>query len=219
MARRTGVGVLLLAAVLGACAAADDPGAGSSTTIPTVTGGRVVVAVGDLICSEKQEAAADGSPAQCQSEATAALAKSLSPDAVLFLGDIQYERGTTEEFAAGYANSSWAQMKAITHPAVGNHEYSTTGAAPYFATFAGAAGPSRRGWYSLDVGDWHVIALNSNCRPAGGCEVGSPQETWLRDDLAASSRQVHARLLASPAVDLGTAQVRRVNGAVVGRPR
>jgi hypothetical protein len=74
---------------------------------------------------------------------------------------------------------------------VGNHEYLTPGAAGYFDYFNGAgnahgpAGERARGYYSFDVGSWHLIALNSVCDEVGGCHAGSPQERWLRADLAA----------------------------------
>jgi hypothetical protein len=67
----------------------------------------------------------------------------------------------------------------------GNHEYLTDQAAGYFAYFGGRAGPKGKGWYSFDLGSWHLIALNSNCWHVGGCQPGSEQERWLRADLAA----------------------------------
>ena len=73
------------------------------------------------------------------------------------------------------------------HPSVGNHEYHTPGAAGYFDYFGTAAGPRDKGYYSFDIGAWHLVALNSNCTEIGGCEEGSVQEQWLRADLAASS--------------------------------
>ena len=76
-------------------------------------------------------------------------------------------------------------MKPITHPAPGNHEYGTSGAAGYFSYFGAAAGPAGLGYYSYDIGTWHLISLNSNCGSVGGCNPGSPQETWLKADLAA----------------------------------
>jgi len=197
VARRNLAGLLALvlaASLLTACR--DENGKltvrvpGTKTTptgAPSPVRGEVVVVAGDLVCSAEQETAAAGSRAQCQSEATAALAKSVSPDAVLFPGDIQYDRGTKAEYAQVWAKSSWARFKSITYAAVGNHEYSTTDAAPYFATFGARAGPRDRGYYSADIGTWHVIALNSNCQPAGGCVPGSPQERWLRADLAAAA--------------------------------
>jgi uncharacterized repeat protein (TIGR01451 family) len=76
-------------------------------------------------------------------------------------------------------------VKPLIHPAVGNHEYLTAGAAGYFQYFGAAAGDPTQGYYSFDIGSWHLIALNSNCSKVGGCGPGSPQETWLRRDLEA----------------------------------
>ena len=70
---------------------------------------------------------------------------------------------------------------------VGNHEYNTSGAAPYFAYWGAAAGDPTKGYYSYDIGGWHAVVLNSNCSKVGGCGAGSAQEKWLKADLAASS--------------------------------
>ena len=90
---------------------------------------------------------------------------------------------------------SWGRVKPITQPSVGNHEYltsggtgcdaSNSGAAGYWDYFGSAAGTRGQGWYSFDIGGWHLIALNSNCGDAGGCGSTSPQGQWLRADLAA----------------------------------
>jgi acid phosphatase type 7 len=82
---------------------------------------------------------------------------------------------------------TWGQFKSITFPVVGNHEYLTAAAAGYFQYFGSAAGKSNQGYYSFDIGAWHLIALNAECSNVGGCQVGSPQETWLKADLAAHS--------------------------------
>jgi 3',5'-cyclic AMP phosphodiesterase CpdA len=68
---------------------------------------------------------------------------------------------------------------------VGNHEYNTPGAAGYYRYFGAAAGRPTEGWYSYELGAWHVVVLNSNCASVGGCNAGSTQERWLRADLAA----------------------------------
>ena len=70
-------------------------------------------------------------------------------------------------------------------PSAGNHEYYTAGASGYFEYFGEAAGDPQKGYYSYDLGSWHVVVLNSNCAEIGGCGAGSPQERWLREDLAA----------------------------------
>ncbi|MBK6870064.1 MAG: metallophosphoesterase [Kineosporiaceae bacterium] len=138
---------------------------------------RVVVAA-DLACPSPTP-----QPDDCQQAATSQVALGLSPEAVVLPGDLQYDRGTREEFVRAFA-PSWGRLTAITHPAAGNHEYDSPGAAPYFDYFGEAAGPPGRGWYSRDLGSWHVIALNSNCAEVGGCGEGSPQLAWLRADLA-----------------------------------
>src|SRR5581483_6223433 len=80
---------------------------------------------------------------------------------------------------------TWGRFKARTRPAVGNHEYVTPGAAGYFAYFGAAAGDPATGYYSYDLGAWHVIVLNGNCGEVGGCGAGSAQQQWLAADLAA----------------------------------
>jgi hypothetical protein len=129
---------------------------------------------------------AAGDIADCDSdgdEATAALLDGL-PGTVATLGDTVYEAGSASEFAQCY-DPSWGRHKSRTRPAVGNHEYLTAEAAGYFGYFGAAAGDPTKGYYSYDLGSWHIVVLNSNCSKVGGCDQGSPQEQWLRQDLAA----------------------------------
>jgi acid phosphatase type 7 len=129
---------------------------------------------------------AAGDIADCDSdgdEATAKLLDGLS-GTVAALGDTVYESGTPQQFADCY-DPTWGRHKRRTRPAVGNHEYLTSGAAGYFGYFGAAAGDPAKGYYSYDLGSWHIVVLNSNCTPVGGCGAGSPQETWLRQDLDA----------------------------------
>ena len=107
---------------------------------------------------------------------------------MLVLGDTQYEDGTAAGFVASY-DPTWGRVKSITAPVVGNHEYNTPAAKGYFRYFGEAAGDPTKGYYSFDLGGWHLIALNSNCAQVGGCEAGSPQERWLRRDLADSASE------------------------------
>jgi hypothetical protein len=135
----------------------------------------VIMAAGDIACRPGEQR----NPAFCQMQATADLVKAARPDAVLALGDEQYENGTLGEFRAVY-DKTWGAFKGITRPVPGNHEYATPGASGYFDYFGQAAGPRGQGWYSFDLGAWHVIALNSNCGKVGGCDEGSPQYAWLQ---------------------------------------
>jgi hypothetical protein len=75
-------------------------------------------------------------------------------------------------------------VKSISHPVPGNHEYRSAGATGYYNYFGAAAGDPGQGWYSFDIGNWHLIALNSECDIVG-CSAGSAQEQWLKADLAA----------------------------------
>ena len=103
---------------------------------------------------------------------------------VIAVGDLAYDSGSTAEFAA-YYHPSWGRHKARTRPALGNHEYETAGARGYFSYWGTTAGAPDKGYYSYDHGAWHVVVINSNCWQVGGCDPGSPQEQWLRADLAA----------------------------------
>lgn len=129
---------------------------------------------------------AAGDIAQCgkpYAAATAALLRDL-PGTVATLGDNAYDAGSRQEFATCYG-PTWGAEKARTKPAAGNHEYNTRGARGYFGYFGSAAGNQRAGYYSYDLGAWHIVVLNSNCKEAGGCGADSPQGRWLRQDLAA----------------------------------
>src|SRR5207248_5615824 len=114
-------------------------------------------------------------------KATSDLVIALKPDAVLALGDNQYEDGRLEKYRASY-DPTWGRVKAITYPTPGNHEYHVANAMDYFTYFGNRAGDPGRGYYSFDLGEWHVISLNSNCSHTGGCGAGSTQERWLKKD-------------------------------------
>src|SRR5215208_6238040 len=132
-----------------------------------------------------------GDIASCRStgdEATAGLLAGLLAGidgTVATFGDNAYPRGTDADFARCY-DPTWGQFKALTKPSPGNHE--AAGSSGYFDYFGAAAGEPGKGYYSYDLGSWHVISLNSNCSSVvGGCASGSPQEQWLKADLAAHS--------------------------------
>ena len=113
-------------------------------------------------------------------EATAALIEGV-PATIAALGDLAYPSGTAEDFANCYV-PSWGVFRDHTRPAAGNHDFATPWAAPYFAYWGTLAGLAGAGYYSYELGSWHIVVLNSNCRFVP-CRPGSPQETWLRTDL------------------------------------
>lgn len=131
-----------------------------------------------------------GDIADCKSNRDEDTAKLLDniPGTVYALGDNTYEKGTLTEFNNCYG-PTWGRHKARTYPAVGNHEYDTAGGVGYYTYFGAAASPldnnctsNCKGYYSFNLGAWHIIVLNSEITTS----VGSEQEKWLRADLAAN---------------------------------
>jgi hypothetical protein len=125
-----------------------------------------------------------GDIASCDSSADRRTAKLLGKmrGTVFTLGDNAYPHGTRAQFENCYGRT-WGKYKKRTRPAVGNHEYDTPGAKPYFGYFGRRAGKPSKGYYAYDRGSWHIVALNSNCEEVGGCGARSPQRRWLRRNL------------------------------------
>ncbi len=149
----------------------------------------VIAAAGDIACdpNDPRYNSGDGTPTACRQRATSDLLVGAGYDAVLLLGDIQYVDGALAKFQTSF-HPTWGRLGSLLRPAPGNHEYLTPGAAGYYDYFGPAAGDRSRGYYSYELGTWHLIALNSNCAAIGGCGAGSPQLQWLAADLAAHPR-------------------------------
>jgi acid phosphatase type 7 len=164
-------GALLAAAlILGGCAGAGpyQPAAASAVTVYTA---------GDIADCRT------ALPAASEAAKTAALVKAgLEQDSnakVISLGDHTYPVGLPLEFSSCY-EPTWGQFKSKTYPSPGNHEYYTAGAPGYYGYFGAAAGQAQRGYYSVELGKWHVVSLNSNLQ---GAELQA-QLDWLKADLA-----------------------------------
>ncbi len=188
--------VTMLALVIG-CAV----GVGSADAADPVSGDPIIVAAGDIACSphDPHFNAGAGTATACRQRATSDIFVGDSTvDRVLALGDLQYDCARYDDFLGSYA-PSWGRAKTITRPALGNHEYNTGtdpfgfacpgGGNGYFQYFAdspsvnvGAPG----GYYSWDIGSWHMVVLNSNCKFVS-CKATGAQVTWLTSDLAASN--------------------------------
>ncbi len=182
----------LLTLVLVAAAALAGPGGASAAPAP------VVAAVGDVACSPSEKQTAS----RCRQSAVAdAIAKS-DPDSVWLLGDLQYASGALADFQNSF-DESFGRFRPIWRPVVGNHEYVTPGASGYFDYFGKAAGARSRGYYSFDVGKWHVVALNSNCALVA-CDSRSAQARWLRTDLRKHRRLCTAAMWHHPLYSSGS---------------
>jgi acid phosphatase type 7 len=135
----------------------------------------VVIAAGDI--------------ASCDLEGdalTAALINNMD-GTVLALGDLAYPAGSDATYRDCYG-PTWGAFLDRTHPVVGNHDLQADGGDAYWRYFGDRAGTLGEGWYSFDIGDWHVVVLNSNCELIA-CGPGSPQNDWLTADLAASDAE------------------------------
>lgn len=148
---------------------------------------KLVAAAGDIVCDPAASSYAGANPNACQHRATDDLLA--GADAVLPLGDLQYEDGTLDKFNLAY-DPTWGQHAASTYPAIGNHEYNDPagGAAGYFGYWSSKGRPTGAGgYYSFDLGSWHLIALNSACGQVP-CREGSPQNDFLELDLASTTQ-------------------------------
>lgn len=162
-------------------------GVSSARAATASPGDPVIAAAGDIACSPSDPNFNNrrGTATACRMMATSDLLVGHGYAGVLALGDDQYNGGSYSDFLASY-DPTWGRVKSITRSVAGNHEYGSAGAGGYFRYFGAASGTPGEGWYSYDIGSWHIIALNSNCTAArGGCGTGSPQEQWLSADLAA----------------------------------
>jgi acid phosphatase type 7 len=193
--------VVIVATIANLTAAGCGP---EKTPPPEIEGRPVVVAAGDI--------------ADCTTEGDQATARLVGAvdGTVLTLGDNAYPDASAQDFAECY-DPSWGRFKERTRPAPGNSEYDTAGASAYFDYFGEAAGDPDKGYYSYDLGSWHIVALNSNCGVEDiRCGPGSPQGHWLEEDLAANDEKActlayfHHPLFASGSYRPGIQRVQRL---------
>ena len=163
----------------------------------------VIAAAGDIACdpADPDFTSGAGTATRCRQKDTSDLLVGAGLAAVLPLGDNQNQCGSLTSFRQVYSQT-WGRVLGISHPVPGNREYQTTtvsfgtdctpaniNASGYFSYFGSLAGDPVKGYYSYDVGSWHLIALNSNCANVGGCSAAQPQGVWLQSDLDAHPNQ------------------------------
>jgi hypothetical protein len=157
---------------------------------PTPTADPVIAAAGDIACDPADPGynGGRGTADRCQQKATSDLLVGTGLSGILTLGDEQYDDATLSKYQTVF-DVTWGRANKLSRPSIGNHEYLTPGAKGYFdyhngiGNDSGPAGDRDKGYYSFNLGSWHMIALNTNCTKVS-CAAGSAQETWLRDDLA-----------------------------------
>ena len=167
------------------------------------TAAPLLAAAGDIACDPRDSHfnGGRGIGARCRQKATSRLLR--GADRVVPLGDAQNRHGSFRNFRRSY-DRSWGRFLRITRPVIGNHEYGpperpNIGARGYWRYFGERrAGRRGKGWYSFDLGAWHVVGLNSLCRSSRkprlmqrkvGCAEGSKQQRWLERDLAQNQDQ------------------------------
>jgi concanavalin A-like lectin/glucanase superfamily protein/calcineurin-like phosphoesterase family protein len=171
-----------------------DKGAVTPSPTPSPTPGPdpVIAAAGDIACDPGDSGynGGNGTSGRCQQRATSNLIVNTGLTGIVTLGDEQYDEASLTKFQQVYAGT-WGRANSLNHPGIGNHEYLTPAAAGYFDYFNGVgnqngvAGPRDKGYYSFNLGTWHIVELNSNCSKVA-CSSGSSQDQWLRADLAAN---------------------------------
>jgi calcineurin-like phosphoesterase family protein len=172
----------------------------ASATTTSAPGDIILSAVGDMECTTTD----------CGGVHTADEVAQINPAAFLALGDLVFNSAYTN--FVSYYDPVWGAFKAITDPAIGNHEGDGTGYYNYFNGVGiqdGPAGTRGKGWYSFDIGTWHFVALNTNCVSDSlrvDCQPGSEEIAWLDADLAASSAQCTIAFMHHPYYSTGTRQ-------------
>jgi hypothetical protein len=191
---------LVLGAVLasGMAAAATSPS--SSAQGGSTASSPVIAAVGDMECSHGHQESPNRVPrwGKCEGDRVSQLLVDGNYDAFLAVGDLQYLHGAYPAFQR-YYDRSFGRVKDITYPVPGNHEGYTKGFKGYFKYFGRKKAHAPGGYYSFDLGSWHIIGLNMQlCKnrtwdtksrwqhhlKLGRCHPSDPQYQWLKHDLA-----------------------------------
>jgi len=181
------VTAILLATVLGACREAESP-AGPEPPRGAVTGGTLSSDVTPEVFSGAGNIGDCGSTSD---EATGNLLDGLA-GTVFTLGDNAFPHGAATDYANCY-DPAWGRHKARTWATLGNHDYDSGNAAAAFSYWGSRVGTNGTGYYSVNIGSWHVIVLNDAGKYTATNVYspwanGSPQEQWLRADLAANTQ-------------------------------
>jgi PKD repeat protein len=198
VAARLLVSALGAALLLTTCREDHGPASSTELKLPTLAsvappGSVTFVGAGDIsLCSHHNDTS------------TAKLLDTI-PGTVFVTGDNVGSPGDSTTYANCY-NPTWGRQKARTYPAPGDVEYAVTGAPGYFGYFGAAAGDPTKGYYSYNLGSWHVIVLNS--QNSAALAAGSPQEQWLKADLAANPSQCTLAYWHLPLFYSGTSTVR-----------
>ena len=171
--------LVLGVALIAACARRDPAGESAESTARRSADSLALAMQADTVPT----LVGAGDIADCGSDGAARTAAMLDSihGTIFIAGDVAYVTKENPHPFVTCFNPAWGRHRARIRPSVGNHEYSAEGPAAYFDYFGAQAGPRPGGYYSYDLGTWHVIALNTNI----AADAGSAQQAWLRSDLDA----------------------------------
>lgn len=189
--------VLSCALLWGGCSATPPPRELPAAQPPSLETPLLEPGEGDVVL------AAAGDIADCESmggayiataKATATLLRKSPEATVITPGDLAYQNGTQQEFAECYhGKTEWGKLKERTRPAPGNHDYGIYGGSnnldAYFKYFGASAGPNGKGFYSFDLGAWHIVSLNSMADRVSSAPSMAEQLRWLEDDLSRTEKR------------------------------
>jgi acid phosphatase type 7 len=185
--------VLVASFTVGSCKPAvklTPPPAASPAPIVALSGASVMIGVGDIAsCSSRLSIGT----ARLVDSVLRADSVAKVDNAVFTLGDNVYTSGTTAQFDECFTPTWGDPRKRILkslHPSPGNHEYYTPNADPYYKYFGPAAGVVGKGYYSYDVGTWHVVVVNSEIivNPIFSDSARREQMAWVEQDLKAHKK-------------------------------
>jgi len=142
-----------------------------STSTPTPV---TLAAVADIaICGQESD------------DQTAALISAWNAE-VIIAGDANNEDGTIWQYQNCF-EPSWGKYISRMHTVAGNHDYYSDPINNYYFYFGERAGEPGKGYYSFDLGEWHIVGLNSNCGYLP-CGPSSEQVAWLKEDLITNQK-------------------------------
>jgi acid phosphatase type 7 len=168
---------------------ATPPEAHAPASLVALSGAALFIGAGDIgVCGSR----GDERTAQIVDSVLKADSAVGVPTAAFTTGDNAYPSGLDRDFVRCFT-PSWGdpekRIMKVLRPTIGNHDYQSARGAAYYRYFGARAGPAFKGYYSFDLGEWHVVALNSEMIVKGTASEIEEQQEWLKKDLRNSGRR------------------------------
>jgi acid phosphatase type 7 len=167
------------------------PPADAPAELLALTGASVLIGAGDIaVCGttyDEQTARIVDSVSRADSAANV-------EDAVFTVGDHVYPDGAKANWDRCWAPSWGDTARRIMRrlrPSIGNHDLDNGFGEAYYQIFGKNAGEKGKGYYAYDLGEWKIIALNSEIvtNPAFSPDARRDQEAWLKKELEGNTKK------------------------------